>query len=130
MADANNKYEREIALEDGLLLSMVQQKGEMVEKGRAIARQMTELQTKIEQLSKEMEPLTQRVVKIKVEIFKRLQKLAGKQLSEFEIPITTDLRDGKIVLRVSDSLAEFKDTFKTFDKFGEPVPVNALRAKQ
>lgn len=129
MADAN-KYEREIVLEESLLLSMVQQKGEMVEQGRAITKQMTELQSQIEKLTKDLTPLTQKVIKHKVEIFKRLQKLTKGRLGEFEIPITADVRDGKVVLRVSDSLAEFKDTFKTFDRFREPVPVKALNAKQ
>lgn len=117
------KYEREIVLEDKLLISMVQQKGEMVESGRAIAKQMQELTEQMEKLQAQMEPLTTKVVKHKRSIFDRLKKLVGRELAEFEIPTQAEIRDGKVVLTVSDALAEFQDAFVSVDKFKEALPV-------
>jgi hypothetical protein len=122
MADAK-KYERDIIIEDKLLLSMVVQKGEMVEKGRAIARQMQELTKQMELLQKDMAPLTEQVIKHKRSIFDRLKKLVGRDLAEFEIPVNADVRDGKVVLTVSDALGEFQDNLRSIDKFKEAVPL-------
>jgi hypothetical protein len=116
------KNDRAIPLDDKLLLSMVEQKGEMVESGRAISKQMEEMQKQHAKLGDDMTALMAEVNKKKVAIFKRVEKLAKKQLGEFDIPVTTDIQDGKLVLVVTDALAEFKDSFNTFDKFKEPVP--------
>lgn len=117
-----DKYQRIIPLDDKLLFSMVQQKSEMVEKGRAISKQLEELAARHEALNTELTSLTAEVTAKKIDIFKRVEKLAKGQLTEFEIPVTTDIQDGTLVLLVSDALSEFHDTFKTFDKWHEPVP--------
>jgi prefoldin subunit 5 len=122
MADAN-KNQREIIIDDKLLTSMVVQKGEMVEQGRAIAKQMQELTEQMERLQKQMAPLTEKVIKHKRSIFDRLKKLVGRDLTEFEIPVNADIREGKVVLLVEDSLSVFKDAFMAIDKFKEPVPL-------
>jgi len=51
-----------------------------------------------------------------------VQKLAKAFLTDFEIPVTTEIREGKLVLMVTDALAEFQDSFRRFDKWSEPVP--------
>src|SRR6185312_15216578 len=101
MADAK-KYEREIVIDDKLLYSMVEQKGEMVAQGRAIAKQMQELTKQMELLQKQMSPLTTKVINHKHAIFVRLKKLVARDLAEFEIPVNADIRDGKVILTVSD----------------------------
>ncbi len=119
---AESKHDRVIELEDELLLSMVQQKGEMVEQGRAISKQMEDLAKQHEKLTKDMEALTGKLNNHKLGIFRRVHKLAKNQLAEFEIPVTTEIRKGKLVLVVTDALSEFKETFAGFDKWREPVP--------
>lgn len=116
------KNDRAIPLDDKLLLSMVQQKGEMVERGRAISKQMDDLQKQHAKLAESMAVLMAEVNKKKVAILKRVEKLAKGQLGEFDIPVTTDITDGKLSLIVTDALSEFKESFKKFDKFNEPVP--------
>ena len=96
-----SKHDRVIPLEDAILLQMVGEKAAMVEKGRSISKQFEEMQAQLEQ---------------------RVEELAKDQLSEFEIPVTTEVRDGKVVLIATDAMAEFKDSFARFDKFKEPVP--------
>ena len=121
MADAN-KHQRVIVLDDPLLKSMVLKKGEIVEKGRAISKQQEELAKQHEKLGSDLEALTGNLNSHKLDIIHRTQKLAKKLLTEFEIPVTTELRDGKLVLIVSDALGEFQESFKSFDKWKEPVP--------
>jgi hypothetical protein len=119
MAD---KHQREIPLDDALLLSMVQQKGEMVERGRTISKQAEELAAQHQKLCDDLNALAVEVNNKKLDIFKRVEKLAKKLVGEFEIPVTTDIKDGKLVLIVTEALEEFKDSFKSFDKWHEPVP--------
>ena len=119
---AENKHQRVIVLDDPLLKSMVLKKGEIVEKGRAISKQQEELAKQHEKLGSDLEALTGNLNSHKLDIIHRTQKLAKKLLTEFEIPVTTELRDGKLVLVVSDALGEFQESFKSFDKWKEPVP--------
>ena len=119
---AENKHQRVIVLDDPLLKSMVLKKGEIVEKGRAISKQQEELAKQHEKLGTDLEALTGELNNHKLDIIRRTQKLAKKLLTEFEIPVTTELRDGKLVLVVSDALGEFQESFKSFDKWKEPVP--------
>lgn len=127
-----DKHQREIPLDDALLLTMVQQKGEMVEKGRVMAKQLEELAKQHEKILDAMTALTAEVTNKKLDIFKRVEKLARKLVGDFEIPVTTDIKDGKLVLIVTEALEEFKDSFKAFDKWHEPVPrkQKKLDAKQ
>jgi predicted secreted acid phosphatase len=115
-------YERVIPLDDNLLLDLVKQKGEMVDQGRAIATQMEDLAKQHDKLNTEQTALITKVTNKKLDIFKRVEKLAKPLLGEFEIPVTTEIRDGKVVLIVTDALTEFRDSFKRFDKWKEPVP--------
>lgn len=121
MADTA-KHEREIVLDDAELLTMIQMKGEMVEQGRSMSRRQTDLQSEIDKITQEMGALTSKVINHKLKIFRRIKKLAKNLLNEYEIPVTTDIKDGKPVLLVADALEEFRDTFQGFDKFSEPVP--------
>jgi hypothetical protein len=119
MAKDNNRV---IPLDDKLLLRMVEEKGALVEQGRSISRQMEDLMKQTDKLSNASNDLAAKITNKKLDIFERVEKLAKKLLGEFEIPITTEIRDGQVVLLVTDALAEFQESFKKFDKFKEPVP--------
>ena len=119
MAKDNNRI---IPLDDKLLLTMVEEKGELVEQGRAISRQMEDIMKQTDKLSNASNELAAKITNKKLDIFKRVEKLAKKQLGEFDIPVTTEIRDGQLVLVVTDALAEFQESFKNFDKFKDPVP--------
>jgi len=98
----------------------VEQKGKMVEDGRAISRELQAAQDQFEKSKKALEELAAKVGDLSRRIFKKVQRSAAKDLAEWEIPITTEVRDGTLVLVVSDALAEFKDEFKKQDKFASP----------
>lgn len=126
MAD---KYQREIELSDGTLLSLVEEKGRLVEKGRGLAQEMEDIQKNMDALQGQMEKVTAQmnvisdhVNEVKTKIINRARKAAGTLLSDYEIPVTTEVREGKLYLLVTDTLAEFKETFVQFDKWTQPVP--------
>lgn len=128
MANAKNhqtvSHERVIPLDDVLLLELVTQKGEMVDAGRSLSRQAEDLAKQHEKVVEQMTAQATLIGNKKLDIMRRVQKLAKGLLGEFEIPITTELRDGKVVLIVSEALEEFKDSFKSFDKWREPAPIS------
>jgi len=101
---------------------MVEKKGEMVEQGRSLSRQAEDLATQHEKVVEQLTEHADKVNNLKLEILRRTEKLARKLLGEFELPVTTVLKDGKVVLEVTEALEEFKDSFKAFDKWHEPVP--------
>jgi hypothetical protein len=119
MAD---KFQREIVLDDKILLKQVQKKGELVEKGRAVARAMEDLATQHQKLLKEHNELMVETNNVKLDIIRRTQKLSHGLLGEFELPVTTELRNGKVVFIVTDGLEEFKESFKGFDKWKQAIP--------
>lgn len=120
------KHERIIELDNESLRALVVSKGEIVEQGRALARELQSLQEQFGVVKKKLEEKTEKVGVISREIIKKVQRVAGKHINEWEIPITTEIRDGKLVLIVSDALEEFKDEFKSHDKYAAPK----LKAKQ
>ena len=63
-----------------------------------------------------------KVNKLKLKIIKAFERSIRPQLGEFDIPVTTEIKDGKLVVIVTDALAEFKETFSNFDPFTQAVP--------
>jgi hypothetical protein len=117
-----DKYQREIPIDDKDLFALVVQKGELVDGGRALASEMEALAKQHEKLMEAMTEQTTKVNDIKLKIINRVREIAGGTLTEFELPVTTELKDGKVVLIVTEGLEEFKDSFKSFDKWRQPVP--------
>ncbi|TQF41167.1 hypothetical protein UNPF46_08585 [Bradyrhizobium sp. UNPF46] len=117
-----DKFQRVIPIDDAQLRQWVEEKGALVEKGRGFAREMEELAKQHERALEAMTELTTKITALKRNIFRRVEKKTKDLLTEFEIPVTTEIRDGQLVLLATDALAEFQDTFKRFDKWHEPVP--------
>jgi len=92
MAKTNDRV---IPLDDKLLLSLVKEKADMVEKGRVVSKEMAEVQKQFDRLNNSLADLMASVNNKKLDIFKRVEKLAKHLLTEFEIPVTTEIRDGK-----------------------------------
>ena len=109
MAKDNNRV---IPIDDKLLLTMVEEKGALVDEGRSISRRMEEVMKQVDKLSNLSNDLAAKITNKKLDIFKRLEKLTKNQIGEFDIPVTTEIRDGQLVFIVTDALAEFKDRFR------------------
>src|SRR4051812_42458257 len=119
MAD---NYQRDIVLDDALLLARVTKKGGRVEEGDSVSRQAEELAKQHETVLEKLTAHAEQVNNLNLNVMPRTEKLAKKQLTEFDIPVTTVLQDGKVVLQVTEALEEFKGSFKSFDKWHQPVP--------
>jgi hypothetical protein len=119
MAD---KYQREIPLDDEGLFALVQEKGQLVDAGRSLAAEMEAIAKQHQTLMEAMDEQMAKVNELKLRIFERVREIAAPLLTEFEIPVTTQITDGKLVLLVTEGLEEFKDSFKSFDKWTQPVP--------
>jgi hypothetical protein len=128
MPDA--KYQRIIEIPDDKLRSLIEEKGKIVDSGRAISRELTGIQEQHEKLTAELTSMAGKVGDLSRKIFDRVKKLAEGQLAEWEVPITTEIRDGKVVLIASDALEEFKDTLKKQDKFAAPEAPKKLAANK
>jgi hypothetical protein len=51
-------------------------------------------------------------------------------VGEFELPVTTALREGKVIFTVANGLDEFKDSFKGFDKWKHALPIKPKKQKE
>jgi hypothetical protein len=119
MAEAFN---REIKLDDQQLFAMVEEKGRMVEEGRALAKEMERLAAEHEKVNTKMTMLGAKLNKHKLNIIKRIEKVAKSYLTEYEVPVTTEIKNGVLVFTVADTMAEFKEAFTRFDRFKEAAP--------
>src|SRR5450631_1838837 len=81
MAD---NHDRVIPLDDALLLTMVGEKAELVEKGLGISKQFEEMQAQLERLHMDLTAVTADVTTKKLAILKRVEELAKDKLTEFE----------------------------------------------
>jgi uncharacterized protein YgiM (DUF1202 family) len=119
----SKKTERTVVLDDAKLFQLVTKKGEMVDKGRKLSAEMERLAKEHEKVHKEQNDLITEVNKVKLQIIDRVKKVGGSHLGEFEVPVTTDIKDGKVIFTIADSMAEFVATFKKFDKWASvPKP--------
>ncbi len=111
------KYNREIVIDDKALVTLVEEKGAIVEEGRGLAERMGELAKEHEQLLAKQNQLISKANKVKIDIVRKCEKLVGDQLTEFEVPVTTNLKDGKVVFVCADTKAEWEEAFKEINKW-------------
>jgi len=114
--------ERTVILDDQILFDLVTKKGQMIEEGRAISREMEELAKKHQEAHDKQNALITEVNLVKLDIIARLKEVGDQHLGEFEVPVTTAIKDGKIVFTIADSMKEFMKVFKSFDKWREAAP--------
>lgn len=120
--EAPEVTERTVVLEDPVLFELITKKGEMVAEGRALSKEMEDLATKHKEVHDKQETLITDVNLVKLQIIARLKEVASEHLGEFEVPVTTAIKDGKIVFTIADSMKEFMKVFKSFDKWREAAP--------
>lgn len=119
--------ERTVEIEDAELLELVTKKGEMVEEGRGFAREMERLAEEHKAVHEKLNEKGVEVDELKRKIIARLKDVAGHHVGEFEVPVTTSLKDGKIVFTIADAKAEFENSFKSFDKWKEAQPIAGMK---
>lgn len=119
--------ERTVVLDDQALFDLVTKKGEMVDKGRKLAGEMERLAQEHKAINDELDALTTDVNLVKIDIINRVKEVGEQHLGEYEIPVTTDIKDGKVIFVIADSMAEFTKAFKGFDKWKQAAPAKAKK---
>ena len=116
-------FKREIELEDKELFELAQKKEELVIKGRDVNKEAEDLAKQHEKKVEEIRKIAKQIDRLKqYKIIPRTVKLVKDKLEEYEIPVTTLIKDGKLILQIEDVLEEFKQRFKSVDKFEAITP--------
>lgn len=122
--------ERIIELNDPVLRKLVEQKMALAKEGAALNDEAEELRKKHEKVVQKMQQKANQIDRLKLyKIIPRTKKVADDLLGEFEVATTTEIKDGKLILKVNDLMEEFKTSFKTFDKWKEPAPKKEKKQK-
>lgn len=119
-------FNRTIVLEDSSLKTLVEERDALLEEAGVFVREMEEAAEKHKKANEALIKKARKIDDVKMRIIKKTEKAAKDLLGEFEIPITTILEDGKVLLKVNDAVEEFKARFKKHNKF--EVPVEGLEA--
>lgn len=113
---------RKIEITDDVLRTLVTEKAEIVEKGRELAKEMERLAAEHKKVHDEHDTLFSKLNAKKLKIIKRVRKVAEKLMNEYEVPVTVNLENDKLMFEVADVMADFKDSLKNFDKWKEAAP--------
>ena len=121
---------RYIELENAELLSLVKEKGLVVDKGRKHYKEM-ERQNEIgAEIGKERNEIVSRIIEL------TSQELAKEETGEFEVALTTDIHNGVLRIAIIDQVAEYKQSIREQKnkeerkEKGELTPKELLEEKQ
>lgn len=115
MATNFARYE---TIQDEKLKALALKKEQLVLAGRAKAQELEDLAKKHKEISDEVGKMMEEVNEIKRSILKGIGKhLKKMQLGEYESFITTEVKDGDLVVTIVDEFAEWNDVYKKKDKF-------------
>jgi hypothetical protein len=104
--------ERVIKIENKEIFDLVSKKGELVDKGRAMAQEMEDLGKKFAEMQEELKELGGEVDAVRGEIIPLVeQAIKELDLSEYEIYENTSIEDGQLQIKVVDKMEEFKAKF-------------------
>lgn len=117
-----NDFEREIILEDEPLKNLILEKSAIVEEGRKVAVELERLAKEHAVFEQKHNELWEKLTNKKTEIIARLKEVANDKIEMYEQPVTTDIKDGKIVFIVNNALGEFQASWIGFDKWSAVKP--------
>lgn len=108
-------------LSDSKLRSMVEEKMRLVNEGRITAKEVEEVAKKHKALVEENQSRMNEINGLKYKIIQRLKKVV--ELDKYEFPITTEIKDGKLILKTENALDDFNEAMEKIDKWKNPSPV-------
>jgi len=118
-----NNFKREITFENKKIRELVENKLELVVAGRELNEEAIEIAEQHSELVKKIEKTAEKIREIQVKIIHELKKIEKTlDIEEFELPLTTDIKEGILILEVENVLEAFKKKFVSNDKFLD-VPV-------
>lgn len=98
---------RYIEINNDELKALVEKKGEIVDQGRAHYAEMEELHAKGNKISEERNSVVEEILKLTGECLK------DQEIDEFEVASTTDIKDGVVRVEIIDTVAQYKDNYRT-----------------
>jgi hypothetical protein len=118
-----NNFKREITFENKKIRELVEKKLELVVAGREVNEEAMKIAEQHSELVKKIEKTAEKIREIQVKIIHELKKIEKTlDIEEFELPLTTDIKEGILILEVENVLEAFKKKFVSNDKFLD-VPV-------
>ena len=120
-----NTHARTIEFDSPEILALVEKKMELVKEGRAMNDEALALAEQHQKLVEGIATRADEIRNIQLDIIPLVKDICIKEelLSEYEVPMTTDIENGKLVLKVEDQMAMFTTKFNSVDKFGEVAEV-------
>lgn len=98
---------RYIEINNEELKALVEKKGEIVEKGRKHYAKIEEMSQEATKIANERQEVVDKILKITGE------ELKDKELGEFEMAMTTDIKDGVVRVSIADRVAKFKESLRS-----------------
>lgn len=121
---------RYIEIQDEDLKTLVEAKGNIVDKGRKHYKKMEELHAKGNEIGAERNAIVAEILE------KTAICLKDEKLGEFELATTTDIKDGVVRVEIVDRVAQFKENMRKEKEeaqrreAGEETPQELLQSKQ
>ena len=116
---------RIIHIEDDDVKSLCNKKLELVKKGTKLNDRALKIAEKHADIVSEINGIADEIRNIQLEIIPKIKEICKKQdiLSQYEVPLTTDIQDGNLILKVQDQLEAYRKKLDSIDKFAEVVSV-------
>lgn len=111
-------FSRHEVIQDEKLKALALKKEQLVLAGRAKAQELDDLAKRHKEISEEVGEMMEEVNKIKHSILKGIGKhLKKMELGEYESFLTTEVKEGDLVVTIVDEFKEWNDIYKKKDKF-------------
>lgn len=114
-------FKRLIELQNAPMKKLVEQKQALVAKGAKAQEEAEEIVKQHEKKVEEIKKVADDIRKNQNKIISLVKKDCEKKdlLTDYEVPLTTEVKDGQLLLTVEDQLEMFKDRMDGVDKFKE-----------
>jgi hypothetical protein len=121
--EQSKTYERVIEVDSDAIRSMIAEKVALAEEGQAYQREAEELEKQHKAIVEKMHDVADKIRTLQVErIMPEVRTLVEDKLTAYEIPTTTEIRDGKTVVVVHDLVELYKERFSDWNKWETPLP--------
>lgn len=121
--EKTKSYENIIEVDSEALRSMIAEKVALVEEGQAYQREAEELEKQHKAFVDKMHEVSDKIRSLQVDrIMPEVKTLIADKLTQYEVPITTEIRDGKTIVITHDLVELYKERFDGWDKWATPLP--------
>jgi len=121
---------RYIEINNAKLLDLVKEKGEIVDKGRNHYKEIEKINEIAIEIGRERNAIVSKIIEL------TSQELAKEEIGEFEVAMTTEIKNGVLRVEIVDQIAEYKENIRLQKnkaerkERGELTPKEILEEKQ